>query len=206
MIEASVIRVVIAEDEAITREALTALLGLEAAIDVVASTGRGDRVRELIESHRADLVVLDLTMPGMTGLEVAEELHRERTGFPVVVLTSHGRPGEVQRALGSGVRGFLTKETSADKLVRVIREVHGGGRYIDQELATDALSAGHNPLTPREVQILRCLEDGRPVRDVADEVNVSEGTVRNHISSAIRKLGVSNRATACRQAAQAGWI
>lgn len=200
------IRVVIAEDEVLTREAFAKLLGLEDDIEVVAHTGRGDEVTGLIEEHRAGLALLDIRMPGADGVEVAERLHRERPGFPVVLMTSHGRPGQLPRTLRAGVRGFLTKETTADTLLTVIRTVWRGGRYIDPELAAEAVAVGANPLTAREIQVLRCSEDGRPLSGVAAELHMSAGTVRNHMSSAIRKLGTRNRATALHRAQDAGWL
>ncbi|MFG3254458.1 response regulator [Streptomyces sp. NPDC048172] len=200
------IKLVIAEDEAITREAFMTLLNLEDGLEVVAGTGRGDQAVELIGRHDASLAILDVDMPVMGGIEAAERIQAERSGFPVIILTSYGRPGQVQRALRAGVRGFLSKDISADRLLSVIRDVHDGGRYIDPELAADALTAGQNPLTVRETEILRCAEDGRTLSAVARQLGLSEGTVRNHMSSAIRKLVASNRTTALRRAREAGWI
>lgn len=200
------IRVVIAEDEVLTREAFAMLLGLEDDIEVVAQTGRGDEVFGLIDEHRAELALLDIRMPGADGLEVAERLHRERPGFAVVLMTSQGRPGQVQRALRAGARGLITKEVSAGTLLAVIRTVWSGGRYIDPELAAEAIAVGASPLTARETDVLRCSADGRPLSGVAAELKMSEGTVRNHMSSAIRKLGTRNRATALRRAQDAGWL
>jgi DNA-binding NarL/FixJ family response regulator len=143
------IRVVIAEDEALTREALTALLELPEDIEVVADTGRGSSVLGLVDDHQAGLAVLDVHMPGMNGIEVAEQLHRERSGFPVVLLTCDARPGYLRRALKAGVRGVLSKETSICELVSVIRKVHAGGRHFMPELVAEMVAAGENPDGPR---------------------------------------------------------
>ncbi|RKN11535.1 DNA-binding response regulator [Streptomyces radicis] len=200
------IRIVVAEDEGLTREALVALIGLAEGLCVVASTGRGDEVLVLAEEHAADLVILDVEMPGMDGIQVVERLQALRAGFPTLMLTSHARPGSLQRALRAGARGFLTKEVSAERLWDVIRRVHGGDRYVDPGLAAAALAAGDNPLTAREAEVLRWAGEGNPLGVVADKLNVSEGTVRNHMSSAIRKLGAPNRIVAFHRATEAGWI
>jgi two-component system response regulator DesR len=200
------IKVVLAEDEALTREALAELLQLSGEIDVVAHTGRGDRVLGLVEEQEAGLVLLDVHMPGMTGIEVAEQLHEERPGFPVVILTCDVRPGHLQRALRAGVRGVLTKDTSIRELSRVIREVHAGGRHYPPDLVAEMLAAGENPLTAREAEILKAAEDGRPLSVIASELHLSPGTVRNHVHSAIHKLKAGNRFGAVHAASRAGWI
>ncbi|RFS84199.1 DNA-binding response regulator [Actinomadura spongiicola] len=200
------IKVVLAEDEALTREALTELLQLSDGIEVVAHTGRGDRVLDLVNEHRAGLAVLDVHMPGMNGIEVAEQLNRERSGFPVVILTCDARPGHLQRALKAGVRGILTKETSIGELVRVIREVYAGGRHFAPDLVAEMLAVGENPLTAREVEILKAAEDGRPLSVIASQLHLSPGTVRNHIHSAINKLEAGNRIGAVQAASRAGWL
>ncbi|MWA09114.1 response regulator transcription factor [Streptomyces sp. BA2] len=200
------IKMVLAEDEALTREALAELLQLPGDIEVVAHTGRGDRVLDLVNEHHAGLAVLDLHMPGTNGIAVAEQLNRERAGFPVVVLTCDGRPGYVQRALKAGVRGILTKETSIRELSRVIRAVHAGGRYIPAELMDEMLAVGENPLTDREAEILKAAADGRPLSAIASQLHLSPGTVRNHIHSAIHKLKAGNRISAVHAASRAGWI
>ncbi|WP_225839306.1 DNA-binding response regulator [Streptomyces sp. NK08204] len=200
------IKVVLAEDEALTREALAELLQMSGNIDVVAHTGRGDRVLGLVEENEAGLAVLDVHMPGMSGIEVAEQLHLERPGFPVVILTRVPRPGHLQRALKAGVRGILTKETSIRELCQVIREVHAGGRHFPPELVAEMLAAGENPLTAREAEILKAAEDGRPLSAIASQLHLSPGTVRNHIHSAVRKLKAGNRIGAVHAASRAGWI
>ncbi|MGV9291303.1 response regulator [Streptomyces sp. NPDC003719] len=200
------IKLVLAEDEALTREALTELLRLSGDIDVIAHTGRGDRVAGLVKEHGADIAVIDVRMPGMSGIEVAEQLHRERPGFPLVILTCDVRPGHVQRALKAGVRGILTKETSIGELRRVIREVHAGGRHVPPDLIAEMVAAGDNPLTVREAEILKVAEDGRPLSAIASQLHLSPGTVRNHIHSAIHKLKATNRVGAVLAASRAGWI
>ncbi|MGY3204822.1 response regulator [Streptomyces sp. TE5632] len=200
------IKLVLAEDEALTREALTELFQLSGGIEVVAHTGRGDRVIGLLEEYGAELAVLDVYMPGMSGIEVAEQLHRERPGFPLVILTCEVRPGHLQRALKAGVRGILTKETSIRELSRVIREVHAGGRHLPPEFIAEMLAVGESPLTAREAEILKAAEDGRPLSVIASQLHLSPGTVRNHIHSAIRKLKARNRAGAVRAASRVGWI
>ncbi|MGV9310695.1 response regulator transcription factor [Streptomyces sp. NPDC003691] len=200
------IRVVLAEEEALTREALTELLQLSGDIEVVAHTGRGDQVLELVAEHRAELVVLDIRMPGMSGLDVAEQLSRERPGFPVVILSSALRPGYLRRALRAGVRGVLTKNTSVRELRGVIGHVHSGGGHFPPHLVAEMLAAGENPLTAREAEILKAAEGGRPLNVIASEMHLSPGTVRNHIHSAIHKLKAENRIAAVHAASRAGWI
>ncbi|MEV0776482.1 response regulator [Streptomyces sp. NPDC050428] len=200
------IKVVLAKEEALTREALTGLLQLTGDIEVVAGTGRGGGVPALIDEHRAGLAVLDVHLPGMNGIEVAEQLHRERPGFPVVLLTCGARPGHLHRAFKAGVRGILTSETSVNELSRVIREVHAGGRHCPPELVTEVLAVGENPLTAREAEILKAAEDGRPLTVIASQLHLSPGTVRNHIHSAIHKLKAGNRISAVHAASRAGWI
>lgn len=201
------IKVVPAEDEALTREALTELLQQSEDIEVVAHTGWGDRVLELVDDHQAELAVLVMHgRPGMNVIEVAEQLIREHSGFPVVILTCDARPGHLQRALKSGVRGILTKETSIRELSRVIREVHAGGWHFPPDLVAEMLAVGDNPLTAREAEILKAAEDGRPLSAIASQLHLSPGTVRNHIHSAIRKLKAGNRISAVHAASRAGWI
>ncbi|MFK0025235.1 response regulator [Streptomyces sp. NPDC090798] len=200
------IRVLIAEDERLIREALAVLLSLEDDIEVVAQTGTGDEVVGLAAAHRCDVAVLDIDMPGINGLTAAERLRSDQPGCAVIVLTSHGRPGYLRRAVHAGVRGFLTKEVAGDRLAQIVREVHGGGRYIDPVLASDAIAVGESPLSRRELEVLRLAEDGRPLPRIAEELSLSEGTVRNYVSAAIQKLGASSKLHAIRIATQAGWL
>ncbi|MCD0448664.1 response regulator transcription factor [Actinocorallia sp. API 0066] len=200
------IKIVVADDEAILRETLARLFELRGDIEVVAETGRGEDVLALVEDHQADLAVLDVHMPGMSGIEAAEELSRERPGFPIVILTCDARPGDVRRAIKAGVRGLLTKETSIAELALVIGKVHAGDRHFTPELIAEMLISGDNPLTARETQILKAARDGRSAKVIASQLRVSPGTVRNHIHSAITKLEAENRIGAVQAAARAGWI
>ncbi|MBB2909945.1 two-component system response regulator DesR [Streptosporangium becharense] len=198
----SVVRVLLADDEHLIREAVATLLGLEPDIEVVAQVARGDLVADAVREHRPDVIVLDIEMPGMDGLSVAERL----PGQAVLMLTSFGRPGYLRRALSAGVRGFVPKDASAAELAAAIRRVHSGGRYLDPEMAASAMMAGENPLTERERDALRLAAQGAPVAEIAASLHLTEGTVRNYLSSAIAKLGATNRITAIRAAQEKGWL
>lgn len=200
------IRIVLADDEHLVRGAIATLLGLEDDLRIVAQTGRGDEVLAAVLEHRADIAVLDIEMPGGTGLEVAAEIQRQAPDCGVLILTSFGRPGYLRRALAAGARGFLAKDAPADELAGAIRKVHGGGRYIDTELAATAMAAGESPLTARETDVLRVAADGTPVTVVARSLHLSEGTVRNYLSSAISKTGADNRISAVKKAQDMGWL
>ncbi|MER5625529.1 response regulator transcription factor [Streptosporangium sp. NPDC002544] len=196
------IRVLLADDEHLVRGAIATLLGLEPDIEVVAEVARGDLVAEAVREHRPDVIVLDIEMPGMDGLSVAETL----PGHAVLVLTSFGRPGYLRRALAAGVRGFIPKDTPADELAKAIRKVWSGGRYLDPEMAASAMMAGESPLTERERGSLELAARGASVAEIAASLHLTQGTVRNYLSSAITKLGASNRITAIRAAQQKGWL
>ncbi|MBG0813015.1 response regulator transcription factor [Planomonospora sp. ID82291] len=196
------IRVLLADDEHLIREAIATLLGLEPDIEVVAQVGRGDHVAQAVREHGPDVIVLDIEMPGMDGLSVAETL----PGHAVLMLTSFGRPGYLRRALAAGVRGFVPKDASSDELAAAIRKVHGGGRYLDPEMAASAMMAGESPLTDREREALAQAARGASVGEIAAALHLTEGTVRNYLSSAITKLGAANRITAIRAAQEKGWL
>ncbi|MFF0560635.1 response regulator [Streptomyces sp. NPDC004266] len=200
------IRVLLADDEHLIRGALASLLALNDDITVVAEAATGPEALSMARAHRPDVAVLDLQMPGHDGIEVAQTLHSEIEGCRTMILTSFGRPGHLKRALAAGVRGFLPKTVSAHDLADIIRTVHSGRRYIASELAADAISAGDSPLTPRETDVLSLAVDGAPIAEIAQRVGLSAGTVRNHISSALSKLGADNRHAAARIAKQHGWI
>ncbi|GAB3485334.1 response regulator transcription factor [Nocardiopsis coralliicola] len=200
------IRIVLADDEHLVRGAIAALLGLEEDLEVVAQVGRGDEVEAAVAEHAADIAVLDIEMPGATGLEVAGRLRSSAPGTGVLVLTSFGRPGYLRRALDAGARGFLAKDAPVDELAGAIRKVHTGGRYIDTELAATAMTTGDNPLTPREAEVLRAAAGGQAVADIAARIHLSEGTVRNYLSAAITKTGAANRLGAIRTAQEMGWL
>jgi two-component system response regulator DesR len=201
-----VIRVLLADDEHLIRSALATLLGLEADVDVVAQAASGDEALAMARLHEPDVAVLDLQMPGQDGIAVAEQLRDLLPTCATMIVTSHGRPGHLKRALGAGVRGFLPKTVSADVLATVVRTVHGGGRYVDPELAAEAISAGDSPLTSREADVLELASGGAPVEEIAERAALSPGTVRNYLSSAASKLGAANRHEAVHVARRQGWI
>jgi two-component system response regulator DesR len=200
------IRVLLADDHLLIREALVLLLETEDGIEVVADVGRGDEAVDRARALRPDVAVLDIDMPGMDGLAAAERLSRDLPGCKLIIVTAHGRPGNLRRAMAAGVRGFLGKDAPGAELARVIRQVAGGARYIDPQLAADALAAEECPLTPRELDALRAAADGSPVSRIARAMGLSEGTVRNYLSSAVTKLSADNRHTAVRAARDRGWI
>jgi two-component system, NarL family, response regulator DesR len=201
-----VIRVLLADDENLIRVALAQMLDLEEDLQVVAQAATGAEAVAVAAQVRPDVAVLDLQMPGRDGIAVAQELATTVPGCHCVIVTSHGRPGHLKRALASGVRGFLPKTTSAATLAEVVRLVHAGGRHVDPELAAEAIGAGDTPLTPREADVLELAADGSPVEEIARRASLSTGTVRNYLSSAVTKLGATNRHEACATARRMGWI
>lgn len=200
------IRVVLAEDEELIRVALGSLLAREADMTVVASVADGRSAVDAALRHCADVVVADLQMPGLDGLGVVAEVARARPECVVVILTAHGRPLTLRNALASGARGFLAKGAPGTALADVIRRVHEGLRYVDPVLAADALTAPPSPLTTREADVLRAAGADRPIRDVARELYLTAGTVRNYLSSATQKLEAGSRSEAFRLATEQGWI
>ncbi|MBQ1074741.1 response regulator transcription factor [Micromonospora echinofusca] len=200
------IRVLLADDEDLIRAALAALLGLESDLEVVTEASDGRAAVTAALAHRPDVAVVDLQMPALDGLEVTAELARVLPACKVVILTGHGRPPHLQRALAAGAKGFLPKGAPGGTLADVIRRVHAGGRYVDPALAADALTAPECPLTPRELDVLRLAEYDTPVAEVARRTHLSAGTVRNHLSAAVSKLRVANRAEAFRTARDNGWL
>lgn len=204
--EPTLIKIVLADDEHLVRGAIAALLGLEDDLEVVAEVGRGDEVVDAVLRHGAAIAVLDIEMPGATGLEVAARLRADAPDCGVVILTSFGRPGYLRRALSSGARGFLAKDAPVDQLAGAIRRVHGGGRYIDTDLAAAAMVGGESPLTDRETEVLRAASDGATVARIAASLHLTEGTVRNYLSNAIGKTGADNRMSAIRTAQDMGWL
>ncbi|MFG3224489.1 response regulator [Kitasatospora sp. NPDC048194] len=216
MTDTAPVRVLLADDEHLIRGALAALLSLEDDIEVVAQAGSGPEALAMARVHRPDIAVLDLQMhprsggrevpPGLDGIETAAELRQLLPECRCMILTGHGRPGYLKRALEVGVRGFLPKTVSAADLAGIIRTVRSGGRYVDPELAADAISAGESPLTPRETDVLELAADGTPIAEIAARAALSQGTVRNYLSSAAGKLGAENRHAAVRIAREHGWI
>ena len=213
---APAIRIVIADDETLIREALEAILSLQADIDVVAVAASGAEAIVQIERHRPDVAVLDLLMPGADGIEVAAAIsdssrsshssQRTLQETKCLILTSHARPGYLKRALAAGVRGFVPKTTPATRLTEIIRRLHAGQRYVDPELSAEAIAAGDSPLTPREADVLELAADGAPVEEIARRAHLSPGTVRNYLSAAALKLSAPNRHAAAEIARSKGWI
>jgi two-component system, NarL family, response regulator DesR len=200
------IRILLAEDQAMVRGALTALLRLEDDIEVVAEVSQGDQVLEAAVKSQPDVALLDIEMPGGGGLSAAQVLHKNLPSCRIVILTTFGRSGYLRRAMESGAVGFLLKDAPADQLAVAIRRVMAGERVVDPDLALSALSDGNNPLTPRERDVLRASLDGVSIADIATQLYLSEGTVRNHISTAIQKLNVQNRIEAAHLAKEKGWL
>jgi two-component system response regulator DesR len=201
-----VIRVLVAEDQTLVRGALRALLELEEDLEVVAEVGRGDEVVPAAREHRPDVALLDIEMPGIDGIEAARELAVAVPSCRAVVLTTFGRPGFLRRAMEVGAAGFLVKDAPVADLARAIRAVVAGERVIDRDLAAAALAIGATPLSVREADVLRAAADGATVADIARTLFLSEGTVRNYLSSAIGKTGARTRVEAARVAAEKGWL
>ena len=199
------IRVLIADDEGMIRSALAALLRLEPDIDVVAECSDGDQAVAEALRLEPDVCLLDLEMPGLDGVEVAERVTRAVT-TRCVVITRHARPGVLRRALAAGVSGFLPKSRGADEVAAVIRRIAAGERYIDSEVAADALRDERSPLTDRELDILRAGRRGETTGQIARALSLAPGTVRNHVSAILAKLAVSTRQQAVIAAEEAGWI
>jgi two-component system response regulator DesR len=200
------IRLLLADDQALVRGALAALLDLEPDLTVVAEVGSGDAVVAAAAEHSPDVALLDVEMPGMDGIEATRALKQARPGTRVLIVTTFGRPGFLRRALQAGADGFVVKDTPARQLADAVRRVHAGLRVVDPVLAADSLVTGDSPLTARESDVLRAARDGSSVAAMAAKLFLSEGTVRNHLSSAIGKTGSSNRAEAARVAEQNGWL
>ncbi|MGO3148126.1 MAG: response regulator [Leucobacter sp.] len=199
------IRVLLADDEGMIRSALAALLRLEDDIDVVAECENGTQAVAEALRVQPDVCLLDLEMPGLDGVEVAAQLRRQITARCIVV-TRHAKPGVLRRALASGVAGFLPKSRGAGEVAAIIRRVAAGGRYVDPEIAADALSDERSPLTDRELDVLRAGRRGETTGQIAKALMLAPGTVRNHISTILTKLAVSTRQQAVLQAEEQGWI
>ena len=211
------IRVLVADDQAMIRGALAGLLNLEHDIEVVAQAGDGAQALEELarlaksaEPARAkapvDVAIIDVEMPRMDGITATEAIRTRFPGVRVLVVTTFGRPGYLQRALAAGAAGFMVKDAPVEDLVDGVRTVAAGGRSIDQSLAIDALSAGSSPLTAREADVLREVEGGGTIADIAHSLGLSQGTVRNHVSSSMLKMDARTRAEAASLARAAGWL
>jgi two-component system, NarL family, response regulator DesR len=201
-----VIRLLLADDQALVRGALATLLALEPDLEVVAEVGRGDEVVDAAREARPDVALLDVEMPGLDGIAATRALRAAVPSCRVLVVTTFGRPGYLRRALEAGAGGFVVKDTPARQLADAVRRVHAGLRVVDPALAAESLAAGDSPLTERETEVLRAARDGGTVADLAAALHLSEGTVRNHLSSAIGKTGARTRAEAVRLAEDAGWL
>jgi two-component system, NarL family, response regulator DesR len=200
------IKVLIAEDQRLVRGALAALLGLEGDLEVVAEVGRGDEVVARALEAGPDVALLDIEMPGLDGLAAAAQLRRAVPGCRVLILTTFGRPGYLRQAMDAGASGFLLKDAPAAELASAIRRAAAGARVVDPTLALEALSEGSNPLSERERQVLAATFEAATIADIATRLSLSEGTVRNHLSAAIQKVGARNRGEAARIALDKGWI
>ncbi|GIG19910.1 DNA-binding response regulator [Cellulomonas chitinilytica] len=200
------IRLLLADDQALVRGALAALLDLEPDLTVVAQVGRGDEVLHAVREQQADVALLDVEMPGLDGIAVAAELRQRYPACRSLIVTTFGRPGYLRRALDAGASGFVVKDTPAEQLAEAVRRVHRGLRVVDPDLAVESLAVGASPLTDRERDVLVCAAAGGTVADIARETFLSEGTVRNYLSSAMGKTGGRTRAEAARIAQENGWL
>jgi two-component system response regulator DesR len=200
------IALLLADDQTLVRNALAALLNLENDFEVVAEVGRGDEVVDGVLAHRPDVALLDIEMPGLDGLAVADTLSREAPWCRVLILTTFGRSGYLRRAMESGALGFVVKDAPAEQLADAVRRVAAGERVVDPDLAAATLASGPSPLTARERDVLIATRDGATVAEAAKRLFLSQGTVRNYLSSAITKTGAKNRAGAQRVATERGWL
>jgi two-component system response regulator DesR len=196
----------IAEDQTMVRQALVALLELEPDIEVVAQAADGNEALAMARKYEPDVAVLDIEMPGRNGIEVASQLSRAGFGGKVVIITTFDRPGYLRAAMTAGASGFLLKDAPAADLAAAIRQVAAGQRVVDPSLAAAALAQGDSPLTERETEVLAAAAGHDAIADIAARLHLSNGTVRNHLSAAIQKLGARNRAEAVELAQQKGWL
>jgi two-component system response regulator DesR len=201
-----VIRLLLADDQALVRGAMAALLDMETDLQVVAEVGRGDEVVDAVRGHAVDVALLDVEMPGLDGVAAARALRTAVPGCRVLMVTTFGRAGYLRQAMAAGASGFVVKDTPARQLADAVRRVHEGLRVVDPGLAAQSLAYGDSPLTDRESDVLRSARDGGTVADIARELHLSEGTVRNHLSAAIGKTGARTRAEAVRLAVDNGWL
>ncbi len=202
----SMIKVLVAEDMHIVRGALVALLGLEADIEVVAECASGDEILPLAQSARPDIALIDIDLPGKDGLTAAAELHEQLPGVRTLILTSLGSPGTLRRALAAKVNGFLRKDAPADRLANAVRGVAAGRRVVDGDLALAAWDSEECPLTAREIEVLRLASVGSDPTEIAAELFLSAGTVRNYLTTIVAKLSARNRVDAVRIAKESGWL
>lgn len=200
------IRVLVADDQALVRGALATMLGVESDIEVVVEVGSGADVVPAARRTNPDVALLDVQMPDMDGLEAAAELNKAMPGCRILVCTTFGRPGYLSRALAAGALGFVVKDAPPEQLAEAVRRVHRGLRTVDPDLAAESLATGKSPLTERERGVLKAVSGGGTATDVAKEFHLTEGTVRNHLSSAIGKVGARTRVEAARIAEERGWL
>jgi two-component system response regulator DesR len=200
------IRLLLADDQALVRGAMAALLDMEPDLTVVAEVGRGDEVAAAAVRHKPDVALLDVEMPGLDGVAAARALRAALPTCRVLMVTTFGRAGYLKQAMAAGASGFIVKDTPARQLADAVRRVHEGLRVVDPALAAQSLAQGDSPLTEREADVLRSARAGGTVADIARELHLSEGTVRNHLSSAIGKTGARTRAEAVRLAVDNGWL
>ncbi|MCP9951975.1 response regulator transcription factor [Actinomadura madurae] len=199
------IKLLIADDEDLLRGALAALLDLEDDLTVAAQASTGTEAVRLAREHRPDIAVLDLEMPPADGLHAAEQIRAELP-TRIILVTRHARPGVLRRALAAGVSGFVPKTTPSTRLAEIVRDVAAGRRYVDPDIAASALTEDDCPLTARELEVLRASRTGASVNEIAAEVHLAPGTVRNYLSSAMAKLGANSRHAAAHHAWEEGWI
>jgi len=200
------IRLLLADDQALVRGAIASLLDLEPDFEVVAQVGRGDEVLEAARSASVDVAILDVEMPGLDGIGAARLLSAELPGCKTLIVTTFGRPGYVRLALEAGASGFVVKDTPSSQLADAVRKVASGQRVVDPALAAESLAAGPSPRSSRETDVLIALRQGNSAGEVAALLHLSEGTVRNHLSSAIGKTNARNGQEAARIAAENGWL
>ncbi|WP_223692538.1 response regulator transcription factor [Leifsonia poae] len=200
------IRLLLADDQALVRGALAALLDLEADLEVVAQVGRGDEVVAAARAGLVDVALLDVEMPGLDGIQVASALRETLPSCRSLIVTTFGRPGYLRRAMEAGASGFVVKDTPSGQLADAVRRVASGLRVVDPALAAESLASGSSPLTPRETEVIVVAAQGGSITDIARALHLSEGTVRNHLSSAIGKTGARNRSEAAAIAAEKGWL
>lgn len=205
------IRLLLADDQDLVRGGLSALLDLESDLEVVAEVGRGDELLEAVKEHTPDVALVDIEMPSSDpeitdGIEAVRKVMAAKLPVRCLMVTTFGRPGYLRRAMDAGAAGFVVKDTPAQKLAQMVRQVASGARVVDPGLAAESLAGAINPLTVREQQVLRAAADGGSIRDISAAVNLSQGTVRNHLSAAIGKTSAQNRHDAARQARDNGWL
>ena len=200
----SAIRVIVADDEATIRSALEELLAMRTGIDVVGGASNGKEAVDLVKAHKPDVALLDVDMPHIDGIDASREI--VGLGTKVIVLTASVKPSTMRDAMAAGASGYVTKATPVDELTSIVFKIHDGQSFVDPQLAAEMVRAPENPLSPREVDVLTLVLPGTPVADIAEELHLAVGTVRNYLSSAMSALGARNRYEAAKLAAERGWI